>query len=70
MTTANGTLTRNIHRQLAFVTSQPPASGPITKAMPVHAVQAPIAAPRASPLKVVAITASPAGVRIAPSHAL
>ena len=39
----------------------------MTKAMPVQAVQEPIAAPRASPLNVVAITASPAGVRIAPS---
>ena len=67
VTIANGTLTRNTHRQLALVTSQPPASGPMTKAMPVQAVQDPIAAPRASPVNVVAITASPAGVRIAPS---
>ena len=66
MTTANGTLTRKIQRQDACSTSQPPPSGPITNAMPVHAVHAPIAAPRSSPLKVVAITARPAGVRIAP----
>ena len=35
--------------------------------MPVHAVQAPIAAPRSSPLNVAVITASPAGVRSAPA---
>ena len=61
MTIANGTLIRKIQRQLALVTSQPPARGPITNAIPVHAVQEPIAAPRASPLNVVAITASPPG---------
>ena len=54
-------------RHDAWVTSQPPTSGPITNAMPVQAVQAPIAAPRSSPLNVVAITASPAGVSIAPA---
>ena len=67
VTIANGTLTRNTQRQPAFVTSQPPTSGPITNAIPVHAVHDPIAAPRASPLNVAAITASPAGVRTAPS---
>ncbi len=56
----------NTHRQVACVTSQPPASGPTTNAMPVHDVQVPIAAPRSSPLKVDVITASPAGVRSAP----
>ena len=61
VTRANGTLTRNTQRQDACSTSQPPASGPITKAMPVHAVHAPIAAPRASPVNVVAITARPRG---------
>ena len=67
MTIANGTLIRNTQRQLALVTSHPPTSGPITNAIPVHAVHDPIAAPRASPLNVVAITASPAGVSTAPS---
>ena len=46
VTIANGTLTRNTQRQLALVTSHPPARGPMTKAMPVHAVQEPITAPR------------------------
>ena len=54
-------------RHDACVTSQPPTSGPITNAMPVHAVHVPIAAPRSSPLKVAVITASPAGVRSAPA---
>ena len=64
---ANGTLMMNTQRQDAWVTSQPPTSGPITNAMPVHAVHAPIAAPRSSPLKVAAITARPAGVSSAPA---
>ena len=63
---ANGTLIRNTHRHDVLVTSQPPTSGPMTNAIPVHAVQAPIAAPRSSPWNVAAITASPAGVRMAP----
>ena len=66
VTSANGTLMMNTHRQDACVTSQPPASGPITNAIPVHDVQVPIAAPRSSPLKVEVITASPAGVSSAP----
>ena len=49
------------------MTSQPPTSGPIRKAMPVHAVQVPIAAPRSSPLKTTVIVASAAGVRSAPA---
>ena len=49
------------------MTSQPPTSGPITNAIPVQAVQVPIAAPRSSPANVEVITASPAGVRIAPA---
>ena len=51
----------NTQRHEACVTSQPPTSGPITNATPVHAVHVPIAAPRSSPLNVVAITARPAG---------
>ena len=67
MAIANGTLTMKTQRHEAWVTSQPPINGPITKAIPVQAVHAPIAAPRASPLNVPAITARPAGVRIAPA---
>ena len=67
MTIANGTLMMNTQRHEACVTSQPPTSGPITNATPVHDVHWPIAAPRASPENVAAITASPAGVRIAPA---
>ena len=51
VTIAIGTLIRKIERQDAAEMSQPPTSGPIRKAMPVQAVQAPIAAPRSSPLK-------------------
>src|SRR4051794_24497132 len=68
VTSANGTLMKNTQRHDAFVTSQPPASGPITNATPVHAVHAPIAAPRSSPLKVDAITARPAGGGTAPAR--
>ena len=56
-----GGLMRKIARQEAAETSHPPASGPMTKAMPVQAVQAPMAAPRSSPLKVAVIVASAAG---------
>ena len=46
--------------------SQPPASGPMTMAMPPHAVHEPIAAPRSSGGKVATITASALGVSSAP----
>ena len=46
--------------------SQPPASGPMTIAMPPHAVHEPIAAPRSSGGKVATITASALGVSSAP----
>ena len=49
------------------MTSHPPTSGPITNAIPVHAVQVPIAAPRSSPLNVDVIVASAAGVSSAPA---
>ncbi len=67
MATAIGTLITKIQRQDACVISHPPTSGPRTNAMPVQAVHWPIAAPRSSPWNVVAITASAAGVRIAPA---
>ena len=63
----NGTLTRKTQRHDAWVTIQPPASGPITNAIPVHAVHVPTAAPRSSPSNVAVITARPAGVRTAPA---
>ena len=63
VTTTNGTLTAKIQRQEAMSTIQPPASGPITAAIPPHAVHVPIAAPRSrSSSNVVVITASEAGV--------
>ena len=40
----NGTLMAKIQRQLAVSTSQPPSSGPMTMAIPDHAVHEPIAA--------------------------
>ena len=49
------------------MTSQPPATGPTTNAIPVQAVQVPIAAPRSSPLKTTVIVASAAGVSSAPA---
>ena len=48
-------------------TSQPPASGPITIAIPDHAVQEPIAPPRSSGGKAEMITASALGVSSAPN---
>ena len=62
----NGTLMAKIQRQDAVSTSQPPTSGPITIAMPDHAVQEPIAAPRSSAANVEMITASALGVSSAP----
>ena len=51
VTSTNGRLIRKIERHEATETSHPPRSGPITNAIPVQAVQVPIAAPRSSPLK-------------------
>ena len=47
-----GTLMAKIQRQVATSMSQPPSSGPMTNAMPPHAVHEPIAAPRSSGGKV------------------
>ena len=66
-TATSGRLIRKIARQETAVTSQPPATGPTTNAIPVQAVQVPIAAPRSSPLKTTVIVASAAGVSSAPA---
>jgi len=44
--TTRGTFSANTHRHDAWSTITPPASGPITAAIPLHAVQLPIAGPR------------------------
>ena len=67
VTSTNGTLMAKIQRHEAASTSQPPASGPITIAMPDHAVQDPIAPPRSSDGNVEMITASALGVSSAPN---
>ncbi len=67
MNSTNGTLMAKIQRHEAASTSQPPASGPITIAIPDHAVQEPIAAPRSAAGKTETITASALGVSSAPN---
>ena len=62
----NGTLMAKIQRQLATSISQPPASGPMTNAIPPHAVHEPIAPPRSSGGKLATMTARALGVSIAP----
>ena len=64
--TTKGTLIAKIQRQLATPMSHPPSSGPMTNAMPPHAVHEPIAAPRSSGGKLDTITASALGVSSAP----
>ena len=66
MISTNGTLMAKIQRQDAVSTSQPPASGPITIAIPDQAVHDPMAAPRSSAGKAEMITASALGVSSAP----
>ena len=56
-----------IQRHDALSTSQPPTSGPITNAIPDHAVHEPIAAPRSSGRTSATITASALGVSSAPN---
>src|SRR3954451_14693973 len=63
----NGTLIPKIQRQVAWSTSRPPPSGPITIAMPAQAVHVPIAAPRSSAGKVAVMTASEDGTSSAPA---
>ena len=65
--TTNGTLIPKIQRHDALSTSRPPPSGPITIAMPAHAVHDPIAAPRSSAGNVEVMTASEAGTSSAPA---
>ena len=61
---ASGTmLTPKIHRQFSASTNTPPSSGPITKAVPVQAVQVPMARAWAAPEKRALIIASELGTR-------
>ena len=66
----NGTLSAKIQRHENASISCPPTSGPITVAMPDHAVHEPIAAPRWAGGKAVTMTASAAGESSAPNIAL
>src|SRR5258708_23062517 len=62
--TASGTtLTAKIHRHPTASTSTPPSSGPITNAVPVHAVHVPIARDCAAPENRALIIASELGTR-------
>jgi hypothetical protein len=56
-----------IQRQETSSISRPPPSGPITNAIPVHAVHDPIAPPRSSPEKVAVIRARLEGTSSAPA---
>ena len=56
-----------IQRHDAWSTSSPPPSGPITIAMPPHAVHVPIAAPRSSGGKTAVMMASEEGTSSAPA---
>ena len=56
-------LTPKIHRQFSASTNTPPSTGPTTKAVPVHAVQVPIARAWAVPVKRALIIASELGTR-------
>ncbi len=61
---ANGAmLTPKIHRQPSVSTRTPPSSGPMTKAVPVQAVQVPIALPCRAPENRELIIASELGTR-------
>ncbi len=64
--TTNGTLTAKISRQETASTRKPPASGPITVAIPDQAVHEPIAPPRSWRGKAATITANALGVSSAP----
>ncbi len=62
--TASGTrFTPKIHRQFSASTSTPPSSGPITNAVPVHAVQVPMARACAAPENRELISARELGTR-------
>ena len=61
---ASGTMfTPKIHRQFSASTSTPPSSGPTTKAVPVHAVQVPMARACAAPVNRALSIASELGTR-------
>ncbi len=60
-------LIRKIQRQETVSSSSPPTSGPTTVAMPLHAVQLPIAAERSDSEKTPTITASALGTSSAPA---
>ena len=62
-----GTLIAKIARHDATSTSRPPTSGPMTNAIPLHAVQEPIAAPRSSRGNAATMSASDPGVSSAPN---
>jgi hypothetical protein len=66
-TAMNGRPMAKIHRQPRLSTSQPPTNGPTTAAIPLKAVQVPIALARSSGAKAAMITASDAGVSRAPN---
>ncbi len=66
VTTASGTLTRKIQRQLAYSTSAPPTNGPTAEAIPPRPDQAPIARPRSSTTKAPWIMARLPGMSSAP----
>ena len=67
MATISGRLTQKIARHDSASISAPPPAGPITVAIPVHAVQVPTALPRAAPSKVAARIASDPGTSSAPA---
>ena len=62
----NGTLMAKIQRHEAVSISQPPMNGPMTVAIPAHAVHDPIAPPRSLGVNAITITASALGVSSAP----
>ena len=61
------TLMAKTHLHEPASTSAPPASGPSTKEMPVHAVQVPMAFPWAGPSKLAMMSASELGTSSAPA---
>ena len=67
VTRTKGTLMAKIARHDATSTSHPPTSGPMTNAIPLHAVQEPIAAPRSSRGNAATMSASDPGVSSAPN---
>ncbi len=58
----SGTLSANTQRHETWSTITPPASGPMTAAIPLHAVQVPIAGPRSRAENALMMIASELGV--------